>query len=256
MRLRGDGSGEIVQTIQVSPAFIAKMKASGAKLQDAGESDWRQELEQAAEEVRAHPATFGEGVTFVSAEPIGTDEAPGMRLTLAFADISRVDLSRVQGLGALGASSAQEGSGQDLRFRFDRRGRGRRVLTAVFIEPPAEPGAAAPAPVPKTGLKTGDPGLDAFGKELTKMIEAMFTGMRIVLAVEVPTLIATNSSHVEGNTVTLLEVDMDALLADQTKLAALGGTSDMSLAAMRRLFADVPGVKLPPANEVTIEFRD
>ncbi len=245
-----------MQTIQVSPAFIAKMKASGAKMQGAGDSDWRQELEQAAEEVRSHPAAFGEGVTFVSAEPIGTDEAPGMRLTLAFTDIARVDLSRVQGLGALGASSAQEDNGQDLRFRFDRRGRGRRVLTAVFLEPPAEPGAATPAPVPKAGPKTGDPGLDAFGKELTKMIEAMFAGMRIALAVEVPTLIATNSPHVEGDTVTLLEVDLDALLADPGKLDAVGGAADMSLAAMRALFADVPGVKLPPVNEVTIEFRD
>ncbi|MGH9465397.1 MAG: hypothetical protein ACRD0X_07085 [Thermoanaerobaculia bacterium] len=247
-----------MQTISISPAFIARMKASGAEIESAGNGDWRQELDQATERVRSDPGAFGEGVTFVSAEPIGTDEAPGVRLTLAFADITRVDLGQVQGLGGPAPPRAESGGEQDLRFRLDRHPGGRAVLTAVFTEPPAEPRPAAAAPVPKVGPKAGPgaKGIEDLGKGLLEMFKAMATGMRIALAVEVPELVATNSPYVEGDTVTLLELDMDSLLADEAKLTAFGESADTSLAALRKLFAGVPGVKLPPEPEVTIEFKD
>jgi hypothetical protein len=258
IRLRGDGSGEIVQTILVSPAFIAEMKASDAEMQRSGDADRRAGLEQAAERARTDPGAFGAGVSFVSAEPIGTDEAPGIRLTLAFTDITHVDLSQLQGLGSPPPAPTASGGEHDLRFRLDRRPGGRSVLTALFVEDPAEREAGAATPVPKAGPKAGAgvKGAEELGKGMREMFEALLTGMRIAFAVEVPELLATSSPWVEGDTVTLLELDMDALLADETKLTAFGASDNTSLAALRELFAGVPGVKLPPGSEVTIEFRD
>lgn len=258
VRLRADGSGEIVQTIQVSPAFIVEMKASGGTVKGEGDGEWREGLEQATELARRDPGAFGEGVTFVSAEPLGTDGAPGVRLTLAFTDITRVDLGRLRELGAPASPTSGNDGEQDLRFRLDRRRGGRAVLTATFLDDPATADPGAAAPVPKVGPKVGatGKGFEELEKGLFDMLRSLLTGLRVAFAVEVPELLATSSPWVEGNTITLLDLSLDALLADEAKLAALAASGDTSFATMRELLADVPGVKLPPGSEVTIEFRD
>ncbi len=256
IRLRGDGSGEIVQSVFVSPEFIARMKPSGGETGGATPGDWRAGLREFEDLARSAPSSFGEGVTFVSAEPLGTDQAPGVRLTLAFADITRLDLAALPDLGSQGPAAPPVGAEDRVRFRFDRRGDGRRVLTAVFADSAAElERDLASAPVPKAGPKA-EASSGPFDKAMREMVETLLAGLHVGLVIEVPELLATSSPHVAGNQVTLLDLDFDALLADPARFDALTASGDTSLGALNRLLADTPGVKFHLAPEVTIEFRD
>jgi len=57
---------------------------------------------------------------------------------------------------------------------------------------------------------------------------------------------------VQGNTVTLLEVDFDQLLKDPEAMKKLQGLK--SLEASKAVLKDVPGIKVNLDSEVTIEF--
>ena len=61
-------------------------------------------------------------------------------------------------------------------------------------------------------------------------------------------IIKTNAPYVEGSRVTLMQIDFDKLLADDSALTKLQGAKDIkSLAA-------VPGLKVVTEPTVTIEF--
>ena len=59
---------------------------------------------------------------------------------------------------------------------------------------------------------------------MMNMIKSMFQGFKLDIALEVVgTIVKTNAEYVTGSRLTLLEMDMDALLADEAKFKALQG---------------------------------
>jgi hypothetical protein len=67
------------------------------------------------------------------------------------------------------------------------------------------------------------------------------------------TIVKTNSPHVQGSRVTLLEMDFKELLANEALLAKVGQPS--SIEEAKTLLAGVKGFKVNLDREVTIEFR-
>lgn len=83
----------------------------------------------------------------------------------------------------------------------------------------------------------------------------MFGGMRIAIAVEpVGQIISTTSPFVDGDRVTLLDLDFDQMLQDDAAFARfqnLHGSAEQMKAALK----DIPGLKVCLDKEITIEFR-
>ena len=86
------------------------------------------------------------------------------------------------------------------------------------------------------------------------MVRQMFRGARVSVRVEPSgTLVATNSAYVDGPAVTLMDVDLDQLMADETlpdKLQAARTTDEM-----KAILKDAPGLKINLEREITIEFK-
>ncbi|MCP4661680.1 MAG: hypothetical protein GY856_40280, partial [bacterium] len=252
IRLNADGSGTIEQTILLGSAFVEQMKQMMTEMAAAfgGEGQQAEEQELFPEaEFREGAAELGEGVRFVSHQPIKTEESEGVRVVYAFDDVTKLHISQKPSPPSGPGQQAAVGEREDLRFRFERAG-GRSILTVLSPEPQAALDAGSAEP------ETTPPESEVDPEELAQM-QQMFKGLRIDIAVEVAgKLIRTTSPYVDGSRVTLLEMDFEAFLDDPEKLKALAapGAQDQSLEAMKRLLRDIPGIKVILDPEITIEF--
>ena len=85
------------------------------------------------------------------------------------------------------------------------------------------------------------------------MAKQMLNGMKISIALQpAGRIVKTNSPFVQGQQVTLLEIDMGQLMADETILQKLQGAA--SLEDVKAMLKGVKGVKLNPDREVSVEF--
>ena len=81
------------------------------------------------------------------------------------------------------------------------------------------------------------------------MMKMMMRGLFVDVALTVNgRIIKSNAPYVEGSRVTLLQIDFDKLLADDTALLKLQSAKDI------KSLASVPGLKVVTEPTVTIEF--
>ena len=100
---------------------------------------------------------------------------------------------------------------------------------------------------PRQGLVAGGP---RFSGALTRERDGALEALQ-----PVGRLIKTNSPYVQGQQVTLLEVDMGQLASDEKGLQRLQDVQGAgSFEEMKAALKDVKGVKLNPQREVTVEF--
>jgi len=85
---------------------------------------------------------LGDGVTFVSAEPIRSATAQGMRVTYRFTDVSKIFVNP-KPAAALGTEGAGKSAPRSMHFRFERKG-DRSILTAILPPDEKKKGVAAP----------------------------------------------------------------------------------------------------------------
>lgn len=260
IRLNADGSGTIEQTILLSAAMVEQLTQMMTGMAEAfgGEDQKAEKMELFQEsELRNKATELGEGVTFVSHEPIKTEKAEGARVVYAFEDVTKLRISQKPsppgpaGAGGMPGATPDEDR-NDLRFRFERAANGHSILTVVGPEPEVTPEAeeATTEPGPET------PG-EKPGPEQLAQMRKMFEGLKIAIAVEVAgKLVRTTSPYVDGNRVTLLEMDFAQLLEDPEKLELLAGTGPGvdSIQEAKGLLKDVPGIKVILDPETTIEF--
>ncbi len=195
------------------------------------------------EKARERAAGFGDGVRFVSAEKLEAEGWKGLKAVYAFQDVEKLRLD---------ASTS---------FRLEKQPGGTLLLTASF-----------PFQAPKKDS----------GEEALKLSEeekrAMLSGLKLGLSVEVKgKVLKCSSPYVEGSTLTLLEFDLDSLLAEEARLKKLAAAEPRTLEeakeileALRRLLAlqggapdleayrqalrGIQGVKHALAPQVTLEF--
>lgn len=262
IRIQRDGSGEIVQTFQISEAFIEAMKKMSAEQGEAAPDmsgeELAQQLSQMEDQAREGASKLGEGVRFVSAKQVGTEEAPGVQVTLAFDDITKINLSQMplspDAMGAPGSGAEDSGDDEDsLKFQFSKEGK-KSTLKVRFFEDMAE--------IEETFANSGSeetaeasPELEQMGQEMLEMFKPLLTGLKIGVDVEVVgKLLETNSPYVDGNTVTLFEIDFGKLFEDEEKLKRLNQVGEPSLALIKKLLQDIPGMKINLEPEVEISF--
>ena len=89
------------------------------------------------------------------------------------------------------------------------------------------------------------------------MIKTMFKGFKINIGLEVlGSIVKTNAEYVDGPRITLLEMDMESLLADEAKLKALQGKlgPDVSLSEVKPYLKDIKGIKIDGPS-ISVEFK-
>jgi hypothetical protein len=264
IKVRGDGSGTMVQTMTMNPQQIKAAAEGMAKQMGATPTEPKEKPEKKSEkapdegpikesDLKGKTADLGQGVTFVSAEKIDTKTAFGVRVTYAFKDINQLAVNP-KPAAAMGTEGAGASSEDALKFRFNRLPNGNAVLTVVFPKP--KPDAAKEQA--GTAASPPPPSSEGPGQDMSMMIMQMFRGLHMGMAVDVEgKVVKTNSPYVEGSKVTLMDIDFDPLLADEKGFKALSEKMEKTMGDDRKTMEALKGtkgLKITTEPEITIEF--
>jgi hypothetical protein len=236
VKVKADGSGTLVITTLMKEWAIAAAEKQGMK---AALVDEKKPKERATK--------LGEGVDLVSSEAQKSPDARGFRATYSFREVAKLRLKE----------------DAPPSFRWAKPGDDRAVLTFAFEQPASI--------FPSGGGEKNSLDLPYAARR------ALLAGMKFSSRVEVDgKLLRTNSLHVEGPTVTLFEIDLDAMTAEEDRLLAAEppGTveeagklvadlkrwirfrrvPEMGAGEAAEAMKGIPGLKLTPEREIRIEF--
>jgi hypothetical protein len=242
IKLNADGSGTITVTTQMKSSAIEQMKQMAKAF--GGENAKEPEL-FTEKEAKEKAAKMGEGIEFVSYEPIKTKDAEGMKASYSFKDVRKLkinEMSEPPGGGGPGMK-AQAKKSTPMTFKLDKLPNGNSLLTINNPGCEQKPDANPPAGLP-----------NELPDEQLAMMKEMMGGLLVSIQLEVPGLVKTNSKWVEGSKVTMMEMDFDKFLGDSAKLKKLVAAQPKSPEEAKALLKDFPGVKMTVEPETTIEF--
>ena len=258
VKVKPDGTGTVEQTTLISPMMVNMMAGMASGM--AGEKDDKKSKPPSMsdmfkeDELKAAAAKMGTGVRYVSSTPAKADGKEGVTAIYAFDDVTKLAVS--QGMKAPGKSLDAGGPPESpIVFALAPAAGGSKVLSIKMPEKDkADMKAAAKK---KEKSEDGPPDMKDVPPEMLAMMKGMFQGAKIGIDVEVAgKLVKTNSPYVAGSRITLMEVDLGALMDDPVrfqKLQELGPGASFEEA--RKVLGDVKGIKLPPGPVTTIEWR-
>jgi hypothetical protein len=236
IRVRGDGSGTIEQRLLFTRAALEQLKQLAALNGGAAFNPLSEE------EARADAERLGPGVTLLSTSPLTDETGQGRVSTYAFTDINQIRMTQQPGVPR-GTVREVDPDSQALTAKLARQPNGHALLT-IAVPRPNLPGTRMLSR-PGTG---GGP-----SPEQVAMVKQLFGGARVSIAVEPEgTLVATSSAFADGQRVTLMDVDVDQLMKDDTLLPRL--QSARTTDELKAVLKDVPGLKVNLDREITIEF--
>lgn len=246
VKVNGDGSGTIDHTMLVSKSALAQLRSFGALSGGRGQTIDLTSEDQA----RAMADSLGPGVAYLSSEPLDTSLAVGRHSTYAFADVSQIRISQQPDTDGLSIKTdALKTSGGDITCSLTRESNGNAVMH-IYLPELNIPGAQLNAPGAAADAAGG---ANPERAQQLAMIRMMLAGAKISIGVEpAGAIVKTSSPFVDGSRVTLLDVNVDQLLGDETVVARL--QSAQSNEDLKAALKDVPGLKIVLDREVTIEF--
>lgn len=242
IKLKPDGSGTVEQTTLVNLSALTSMLPPGATQNSGPGAVSDADLRRTAEKM-------GRGVRLLSSTPVKENGFEGVKAIFEFDDINQVQINQDPALGGSTSPDAPPDAPDDdpVRFTLTRQG-GTSLLTITIQD---KPGAGKTEPDNKTDMP------DMTDPMMMGMIKTMFQGFKINIALDiVGSIVKTNADYVSGSRITLLEMDMAALLEDEAKFKALQSKlgPDASLSAVKPFLKDIKGIKVD-GPVITVEFR-
>jgi hypothetical protein len=183
-------------------------------------------------------ASIGEGVSYVSSELVTTATGQGREATYAFTDVAQLKISTQPAAPSAVAAAAPglANATESITFSLTREPEGNAVLHIHVPEPNFLDALGTPAAQQQIG-----------------MVKNLLGGARVLLVAEPSgTLVRTSSPYVDGPRVTLLEVDLDEVLKDDTLLPRLGAAKTED--EMRAVVQNARGLKINLTRDITLEF--
>jgi hypothetical protein len=239
LKVNGDGSGTISHRMVYTKAALAQLKSFAALGGGRAGAAADPLSEQQAKDTTA---SIGPGVSYVSSELVTTPLGQGRDAIYAFTDVSTLRIStqpaapggislKVQGV------STQPSAAESITFTMTHEADGNAMLHIHVPEPNY---------------------LDFFGSpqaaQQIGMIKTMLAGARVLLAAEPNgALVRTSSPFVEGQRVTLLDIDLDTVMADDTLLPRIQAVA-ATPAEAKAVLLGAKGLKINLDPEITIEF--
>jgi hypothetical protein len=242
IHVNADGSGTIDERMLLTGAALAQLRAFAAFGGGGG-----QDVNPISEDqARSAATSMGSGVTYVSSTPISSGDAQGRAIVYAFTDINQVRISQqppAPGGVTIRAPGVNTADGQAVTFALARQPDD-NMLLRINVPKPSMPPADTPPPA-SAGPRSSP--------QQIAMIKQLIAGAHLSIAVE-PSghVVRTSSPFVEGQRVTLLDLDFDEVTKDEALVSRLQGVRSVDDA--KAALKDVPGLKINFDPEITIEF--
>jgi hypothetical protein len=245
LRVNKDGSGTVEETVVISDKFMELMKSFGGE--EEGEAEEQDPIDE--QQLMDKAASMGEGVRYVSAEPVKTDRGSGYKAIYSFSDINDVRINQNPGenVSPPPMGGEEEGPVEEwLRFNF--KGGKTATLEIIYPQDVAEDIDQEEAAEAEADLESNP--------EMMQMMQELYEDMHIGIAVEVNgEIVETNASYVDGSTVTLMDIDFAKILEDEQKFKELMSANPETVEEMKELVKDNPGIKVEIEKAIQIRFR-
>ena len=234
LKVNADGSGTIDHRMLYSTRALAQLRQFAA-LGGGGRGPVDPLSEKQARDMAA---SIGPGVSYVTSTPITTPAGQGRESTYAFTDLTQLRIS-TQPAAPGGIAIKTPGFSTEAET----------VTFSLTREPGANPVLHIHVPEPNF--------LDALASPAAQgqiaMIKSALAGARVLLVAEPQgTVVKTSSPYVDGQRVTLLEVDLDDILQDETLLPRLQAAKSNDEA--KAILLAATGLKINLDRDITIEF--
>jgi len=234
MKVNGDGSGTIEHRMVYTTAALAQLRQFAAL--GGGRGQGVDPLSE--QQARSMTASIGPGVTYVTSTPISSPLGQGREAIYAFTDVSQLRISTQPAApgGLTVRTQAFSTTAETITFSLTHEPGGNAVLHIHVPEPNFLGALASPGAASQIG-----------------MIKTMLAGAQLLLVAEPSgTLVKTSSPYVDGSRVTLLEVDLDQVLRDETLLPRLQAAKTQDEA--KAIVKNAGGLKINLDRDITIEF--
>jgi len=236
LKVNGDGSGTIVHRMVYTTAALAQLRQFAALAAGRGGGAAADPLSE--QQARDMAASIGEGVSYVSSELVTTATGQGRESTYAFTDVTQLKISTQPAAPSAVAAAAPglANATESITFTLTREPEGHAVLHIHVPEPNFLDALGSPAASQQIG-----------------MVKSLLGGAHVLLLAEpAGTLVRTSSPYVDGPRVTLLEVDLDEVLKDETLLPRLSAAKTED--EMRAVVQNARGLKINLTRDITVEF--
>ena len=253
IHLNKDGSGTLVEETTLGAQMLAMMDQMSA-MGGAGADHKDPVAEMFSEEkAKARAAKLGEGVTLEKSEAIEKNGNKGGRSTYHFADINKLKISPSDALKDMSPMAAmappKKKPTKPIDFKYADG-----TLTIAMPEPKEKPEGEKPAAdAPDDG---GPLGKGAPGAQEIAMMKQMMGDMKMSLKVVIePGIAETNATNREGNTITLVEMEMGKLFDNPEVMKNFGKIDKHDPAAAIEMMKGIPGIKFEAQKEVTVKVN-
>jgi len=218
-------------------AQMKAMIASAPKGAEGG-GEMKMDLLPTKEKAAEKAKKMGDGVTVKSLEEIkAPDGREGVKVTYAFKDVNKLKYE----------PGDMKKDDSDSSFAFSS---GTLTITTNPKKKAAKPEAkddTTPKPTPEQM------------EQQMAMMKPMMAGMRMSFKVKAANGIAsTDATHVDGSTITLMDMNFDKLLAKpegMKKFAAMADNKDMTPAQAAEAFKGIDGVQIEAKEKVTVKLK-
>jgi len=246
-----DGSGLIEENIFIGKEIIKMFKEFAAAFADSTQPQQEFNLFE-EEKIKAKTSDYGEGIEFVSMENIVTDEREGYKAIYKFKDLNKVKVNQDPS-DEMPMAEPKEGSEKTNEYVFFKfiTGNPNRIVFKLPDETKKEEENTKQ-------IKTDDTtatNVEADSSDLESMVKFM-KDMKAKFEIRVDGKITnTNATHVDGNTITIFDIDFAQLLSDKDKLEEFKKFNPNSFEEVKKLVSGIPGIKVELNKEVYIEFE-
>ena len=246
-----DGSGLVEENIFIGKEIIKMFKEFAAAFADSTQPQQEFNLFE-EEKIKAKTSDYGEGIEFVSMENIVTDEREGYKAIYKFKDLNKVKVNQDPS-DEMPMAEPKEGSEKTNEYVFFKfiTGNPNRIVFKLPDETKKEEENTKQ-------IKTDDTtatNVEADSSDLESMVKFM-KDMKAKFEIRVDGKITnTNATHVDGNTVTLFDIDFAQLISDKEKLEEFKKFNPNSFEEVKKLVSGIPGIKVELNKEVFIEFK-
>lgn len=247
--LKKDGSGTVVEETRLGAQMLEMMNqfAAGFGGDNAEPQDPLKDM-LSEEKAKKRATELGEGVTFEKIEPVTVGASKGARTTFRFADINKLRISTSDSMTQMATPGGLPGQAKPAAA-------GKKPVVFIYndgvltIRPPLDAEKPDAEDKKEAAQNLDDP-------QAMAMMKQMFTDMKVnIKLVAEPGIAETNASHRDGDSIILMEMDMNKLMANPDALKKLAEVDQKDPAAAMEAMKGIDGVKAEVKPEVTVKLK-
>jgi hypothetical protein len=249
VNLKKDGSGTIVEETILGAQAAGMLQM--AALQGGGQAP--EVFGEDAAKKRAEK--FGQGVTVAKVEKIDQEGRMGTRVTYNYTDINTVKLSMSDGapdMGAMAPGAAAQANAADAKpitFSYQAGALTINLPKPDKVDLDAAKDAAADS-------AAAQPELGPQAAQMQAMAMQMMKDMKMTAKIVIePGIEETDATYRDGNTITLMQMEMAKLMEDPEMMKKLQTLDMKDRAEFEKKLKAMEGIKSEMKDKVTVKVK-